>query len=105
MYCKSCGKELSGKEAYCPNCGAQVNSPGSPLPVEISPKSRLAVTLLAYFVGVLGVHRFYLGKIWTGIAMLFTGGGLFVWAFVDFIMAAIGVMKDKDGKLIKKWDT
>ena len=70
---------------------------------EISPKSRLAVTLLAFFLGGLGIHRFYLGKIGTGIAMLLTLGGLGIWTLVDFIMAVAGVMKDKEGKLIKNW--
>lgn len=53
---------------------------------QISPKSRLVVTLLAFFLGGLGVHRFYLGKIGTGIAMILTAGGLGIWALVDFIM-------------------
>jgi len=70
---------------------------------EISPKSRLAVTLLAWFLGVFGAHRFYLGKIGTAIAMLLTGGGLGIWALVDFIFAVSGRMKDKEGKLIKNW--
>jgi TM2 domain-containing membrane protein YozV len=71
---------------------------------EISPKSRLAVSLFAWFLGVFGVHRFYLGRIGTGLLMLFTVGGLGIWALVDFIMAVAGVMKDKDGKLIKNWE-
>jgi TM2 domain-containing membrane protein YozV len=71
---------------------------------EISPKSRLAVSLFAWFLGTFGVHRFYLGKIGTGLLMLFTLGGLGIWALVDFIMAVAGVMKDKDGKLIKNWE-
>ncbi len=70
---------------------------------EISPKSRLAVTLFAFFLGEFGIHRFYLGKIGTAIAMIFTLGGLGIWALVDFIMAVAGVMKDKDGKVIKNW--
>ena len=70
---------------------------------ETSPKSRLAVTLLALFLGGLGIHRFYLGKIVTGILMLITAGGLGIWALVDFIMAVAGAMKDKEGKLIKNW--
>jgi hypothetical protein len=36
--------------------------------------------------------------------MLFTAGGLGIWALIDFIMAVAGVMKDKDGKLIKNWE-
>jgi len=70
---------------------------------EVSPKSRLAITLLAFFLGEFGAHRFYLGKIGTAIAMLLTLGGLGIWALVDFIMAVAGVMKDKEGKLIKNW--
>ena len=70
---------------------------------EVSPKSRLIVTLLAWFLGVLGVHRFYLGKIGTGILMLVTLGGLGIWALIDFIMAIAGMMKDKDGKVIQRW--
>ena len=70
---------------------------------EISAKSRLATTLLAWFLGGLGIHRFYLGKIGTGILMLITLGGLGIWALIDFIFAVSGNMKDKDGKLIKNW--
>ena len=69
----------------------------------VSPKSRLAVTLLAFFLGELGIHRFYLGKIGTAILMILTVGGLGIWCLVDFIMAVAGVMKDKEGKLIKNW--
>jgi len=70
---------------------------------EISPKSRLAVTLFAWFLGEFGAHRFYLGKIGTAIAMLLTAGGLGIWALIDFIMAVAGTMKDKEGRPIKNW--
>jgi TM2 domain-containing membrane protein YozV len=66
---------------------------------EISPKSRLVVTLLAWFLGVFGAHRFYLGKTGTALLMLFTLGGLGIWALVDFILAVAGVMEDKDGRV------
>ena len=75
----------------------------SPVTPEISPKSRMAVALFAWFLGTFGIHRFYLGKIGTGILMITTLGGLGVWALVDFIMAVAGVMKDKEGKVIKNW--
>ena len=70
---------------------------------EVSPKSRLAVSLFAWFLGYLGAHRFYLGKIGTAILMLLTAGGLGIWALVDFIMAVAGIMKDKEGRLITNW--
>jgi len=70
----------------------------------VSEKSRLVVTLLSFFLGPLGIHRFYLGKFGTGILMLLTAGGLGVWALIDFIMAVAGAMKDKNGLPIKNWE-
>ena len=46
----------------------------------------LTLFLLTFFVGVLGVHRFYVGKIGTGFLMLLTLGGLGVWFLVDLIL-------------------
>jgi len=69
----------------------------------ISTKSRLAVTLLAWFLGVFGVHRFYLGKIGTGLLMFLTIGGFGIWALIDFICAVCGIMRDKEGLVIKNW--
>jgi TM2 domain-containing membrane protein YozV len=60
-------------------------------------KSWIAALLLCFFVGVLGVHRFYTGKIGTGILMLITFGGFGLWALIDFIMIAIGKFTDKQG--------
>ena len=70
---------------------------------DVSEKSRLVTTLLAWFLGVLGIHRFYLGKIGTGILMIFTIGGLGIWTLIDFILAVSGKMRDKEGQLIKNW--
>ena len=69
----------------------------------ISPKSRLVTSLLAWFLGGLGVDRFYLGKIGTGILKLVTGGGFGIWWVIDLIMALAGARKDKEGRPIKKW--
>lgn len=74
--------------------------------LEVSPKSRLVVTLLCVlpgYFGIAGIHRFYLGKIGTGILMLITLGGLGIWTLIDFIFAVAGIMKDKDGKVISNW--
>ncbi len=51
--------------------------------VDSRKKSVAATWLLWLFLGELGAHRFYLGRIGTGIAMLLTLGGLFIWALVD----------------------
>ncbi len=133
MFCRNCGKELTGTPEICMNCGAKplkgssfchaCGAKTNPLAVicvkcgaslegkvaagDVSPKSRLVTTLLcilpAWFCGIAGIHRFYLGKIGTGIAMLLTFGGLGIWTLIDLIYAATGNMKDKEGKLITNW--
>lgn len=67
----------------------------------ISPKGFVPALLLCFFFGVLGVHRFYVGKIGTGILQLLTLGGLGIWALIDFIMIVVGSFRDSDGRVIK----
>ena len=68
-----------------------------------SSKSRLAALLLCFFVGVLGIHRFYLGKVGTGIIWLLTGGVFGIGVLVDFIMIIVGSFKDKSGAALTRW--
>jgi TM2 domain-containing membrane protein YozV len=146
MFCRNCGEELAGASENCMNCGAKpmagtsfcpwCGAPTLPLAEicvkcgtrvakklewDISPKSRLATTLLAFFLGGLGVHRFYIGKTETAIVMLLLGIGgaattwflvglgyillttVEIWALVDFIFAVAGRMRDKEDRLIQKW--
>ena len=62
----------------------------------------LTLFLLTFFVGVLGVHRFYVGKIGTGFLMLLTLGGLGVWFLVDLILVVTGQYTNKDGEKIPR---
>ena len=66
-----------------------------------SEKGFVPMLLLCFFLGGLGVHRFYAGKIGTGILMLITFGGLGIWTLIDFIIIATGSFTDKDGLKIK----
>jgi len=87
---------------------------------EISSRSRLATVLLALFLGIFGTHRFYIGKTRTAIAMLILSilylvtirfWGIMIislavvglWALIDFILVIFGIMKDREGRLIKHW--
>ena len=107
MYCANCGKELSDQAASCPSCGHPARpprmSPGFQSDKSVSPKSRLATLLLAILLGYLGAHRFYVGKVGTGILMIFTGGGLGIWWAIDFIMIVVGSFTDKEGKFVLDW--
>jgi TM2 domain-containing membrane protein YozV len=69
--------------------------------MEKSEKGFVPTLLLCFFLGGLGVHRFYAGKVGTGILMLFTLGGLGVWTLIDFVMIATGSFTDSEGKPIK----
>jgi TM2 domain-containing membrane protein YozV len=68
---------------------------------KISEKNILVAVLLCLFLGLLGVHRFYLGKIKTGLLMLFTFGGIGIWTTIDFVFLFAGLGKDKNGKTLK----
>tara|TARA_Y100000996_G_scaffold95845_1_gene68432 strand:+ start:136 stop:456 length:321 start_codon:yes stop_codon:yes gene_type:complete len=65
-------------------------------------KDWLTLFLLTFFVGILGVHRFYTGKIGTGFLMLITLGGFGVWFFVDLILVLTGQFTDKEGQKIPR---
>ncbi len=67
----------------------------------ISEKGFVPTLLLCFFVGFLGVHRFYVGKVGTGILHLITFGALGIWTLIDFIMIVCGSFTDSEGRLIK----
>ncbi len=69
----------------------------------VSPKSRLVSLLLCFFLGGIGIHRFYAGKIGTGILYIFTAGLFGIGVLVDFILILIGSFKDSYGMPIKNW--
>ncbi|MFC1945380.1 TM2 domain-containing protein [Chloroflexota bacterium] len=64
----------------------------------------LAVTLLSFFYGHIGVHWFFLGKIGTGILIIVPLGGLGIRALIDYIMAVSDSTKDKDGNPENTWE-
>ena len=69
----------------------------------MSEKSRTVAALLCFFLGYLGIHRFYVGKIGTGVIWLLTGGLFGIGALVDFIVILCGNFKDKSEQYIKNW--
>ena len=60
-------------------------------------KSKLTAILLCFFLGSLGIHRFYLGYTLIGVIQLLTFGGLLIWVIVDLIRLIIGSLKDSEG--------
>lgn len=69
-----------------------------------SAKSFTTAWLLSLFLGLLGVDRFYLGKIGSGLAKLLTFAGFGVWYLVDLILILLGKAKDKNGQLLEGYE-
>lgn len=65
-----------------------------------APKSYTTALLLSFFLGGLGVDRFYLGYTGLGVAKLLTVGGLGVWALIDFIMIILRKVPAADGSAL-----
>lgn len=60
-------------------------------------KSQLIALILCIFVGVLGIHRFYLGYTMEGVIQLLTAGGCGIWSLIDLVRIITGDLKPKDG--------
>jgi hypothetical protein len=69
-----------------------------------SEKSRAVALALCIPLGVFGAHRFYVGKIGTGLLQLCTLGGLGLWYLYDLITIASGEFRDVDGRRVSLWD-
>ena len=74
----------------------------SDIQISESDKKMVVAALLCFFIGFLGVHRFYVGKVGTGILMIFTFGGVGIWALVDLIMIITGSFKDKEDRKLQR---
>jgi TM2 domain-containing membrane protein YozV len=138
MYCRECGEKYVNDKAvicvkcgvkrdkgnnYCPECGQSLSNPKSDVclncgislkrikinNISNSSKSKIAAALFAFFLGTIGIHRFYLGYTGTGIIfiVLFVLGFLTIgitwiiagiWAFIEFILILTGTIKDSNGQ-------
>ena len=93
MQCAHCNAEVSPQAMACPSCGHPAAG--------TSPKDKATAAILCFFLGGLGIHRFYVGKPWTGILMIVTLGGLGIWTLIDFIRILCGSFSDGQGRKIR----
>ena len=64
-------------------------------------KSKLTAILLCFFLGSLGIHRFYLGYTLIGVIQLLTFGGFLIWVIIDFIRLITGSLEDSEGNVLE----
>lgn len=102
-FCANCGSEINPGAAICTKCGAAVKT----VVANGEQKSKLVAVLLAFFLGSIGIHDFYLGYNKYGVIKIVltvcTGIGGAIWAIVDFIRLLTGSLnRDANGIKLKK---
>jgi TM2 domain-containing membrane protein YozV len=104
--CSNCGCDLIDQESFDEDNIVDENVIDTKKTEEkgnnISNKKWGPVLVLCLLLGLIGFHRFYVGKAGTAIFMLLTLGGFGIWTLVDLIIIIIGEFTDEDGKKIKR---
>ena len=77
---------------------------GPPAASAMQGRSFIATWMFSLLLGFLGVDRFYLGKVGTGIVKLLTFGGLGIWWLIDLILTLAGLQRDKEGRLLPDYE-
>lgn len=100
MFCKKCGKGIADDAQFCQFCGQQVRGEIQSQQVVIikterQPKSQFVAIVLCLFLGMIGIHDFYLGKNGAGVTkilVLLILGWIYIgvvinvfWCLFDFI--------------------
>ena len=76
---------------------------GEPAGPQVSKRSRGLALGLSVFGGFCGLHRFYVGKVGTGVAMILTLGGCGIWWLYDLVLVAAGEFRDADDLPLRNW--
>lgn len=74
----------------------------SEVPGVFSEREWTTTLLISFFLGGIGIDRFYLGYTGLGVLKLLTLGGCGIWALIDFVMIAMGNLKDAKGLPLRK---
>ncbi len=102
-FCQSCATQTTQNQELCLKCGAKLtnNAPNN-LSGDDTQRDWVVTLLLCFFLGFLGVHRFYTKHTAIGIIQLLTAGLCGIWVLIDFIMILVGSFRDAQGRPLAK---
>lgn len=95
--CPYCMEDVHEDAIKCKHCFEIIKE------YPVSKKKRLVALVLCLFLGTFGIHRFYVGKTFTGLIWMLSLGLLGLGTFLDIIMIIVGTFKDKDGMSLESW--
>ncbi len=90
-YCHNCGTQVNPGAAVCLNCGAALQAPRQAQPSNLNGQDKLAMALVCFFLGGLGIHNFMMGEKTRGIKKILLSllcGIGWIFALVDLINIA-----------------
>lgn len=106
--CRACGHQVLAAAEICPTCGVRQHGaapafdPSSAM-TPASDRRIVPAALLCLVLGIFGAHRFYVGRIGSGVVQLLTCGGLGLWMLADLIMILTESFRDVDGRRLTVW--
>lgn len=95
--CRHCDAMISAIAEICPRCGVR-QLPADAGNVGASDKTIVPAAVLCVILGVFGAHRFYVGKLGTGVLQLVTLGGLGLWMLYDLVLILTRQFRDSEGR-------
>ena len=96
--CPNCSVVSETEKGFCPECGTSYDGSSPQLAGGTSDKDFTTAVLLSFFLGGLGVDRFYLGYTGLGVLKLITFGAFGVWALIDFVLILMRKVPDSEGR-------
>ncbi|MFC3122601.1 TM2 domain-containing protein [Agaribacter flavus] len=97
VFCRYCGQQISDVDLVCPHCHSKQHFNTPPHTNTRRNSEGVVAFVLCFFLGFIGIHRFYYGKVGTGFLMILTMGGLGIWWLVDLIRIGVGHFTDSQG--------